>query len=109
MFDFYILPCRAFGKNRFFTNQIINYYSAGYNNLGLVFNEKKLYNKSIPLFEKAISVDPSISQAYNNLGVVYWEKMDYALAAEYFSKALDITPNDEGVKRNLLMAREKIR
>jgi len=108
-FDFYVLPCRTFGKNRFFTNQIINYYSAGYNNLGLVFNEKKLYNKSIPLFEKAISVDPSLSQAHNNLGVVYWEKMDYAKASEYFSQALKNAPNDEGVKRNLLMAQEKLK
>ncbi|MBI5574058.1 MAG: DUF2723 domain-containing protein [Elusimicrobia bacterium] len=109
MFNFYILPCRTCGKNRFFTNQIINYYSAGYNNLGLVFNEKKLYNKSIPLFEKAISVDPSLSQAYNNLGVVYWEKTDYEKAAEYFSQALKNAPNDEGVKRNLLMAQEKLK
>ncbi|MDO8734829.1 MAG: tetratricopeptide repeat protein, partial [Elusimicrobiota bacterium] len=109
MFDFYVLPCRTFGKNRFFTNQIINYYSAGYNNLGLVFNEKKLYNKSVPLFEKAISVDPSLSQAYNNLGVVYWEKMDYAKASEYFSQALKNAPNDEGVKRNLFIAQEKLK
>ncbi len=109
MFDFYILPPRTFGKKRFFTNQIINYYSAGYNNLGLVFNEKKLYNKSVPLFEKAISVDPSLSQAYNNLGVVYWEKMDYEKAVGYFSQALKNAPNDEGVKRNLFMAQEKIR
>lgn len=109
MFDFYVLPPRTFGKNRFFTNQIINYYSAGYNNLGLVFNEKKLYNKSVPLFEKAISVDPSLSQAYNNLGVVYWEKMDYEKASEYFSQSLKNAPNDEGVKRNLLMAQEKLK
>jgi len=108
MFDFYVLPCRAYGKNRFFTKQIINYYSAGYNNLGLVFNEKKLYNKSIPLFEKAIFVDPSLSQAHNNLGVVYWEKRDYEKAAEYFSQALEYAPNDEGVRRNLLMAQEKL-
>ncbi|MFA5779766.1 MAG: DUF2723 domain-containing protein [Elusimicrobiota bacterium] len=109
MFDFYVLPPRTFGKNRFFTKQIINYYSAGYNNLGLVFNEKKLYNKSVPLFEKAISVDPSLSQAYNNLGVVYWEKMDYAKASEYFSQALKNAPNDEGVKRNLFIAQEKLK
>lgn len=109
MFNFYILPCRISGKNRFFTKQIVNYYSAGYNNLGLAFNEKKLYNKSIPLFEKAISVDPSLSQAYNNLGVVYWEKMDYENAARYFSQALKNAPDDDGVKRNLFITQEKLK
>ncbi|MBN1384877.1 MAG: DUF2723 domain-containing protein [Elusimicrobia bacterium] len=108
MFDFYI-KMRTSGKERFFTHQIINYYSAGYNNSGLAFNEKKLYNKSIRLFEKAIAIDPSLSQAYNNLGVVYWEKGDYKKAADYFREALKYVPSDTGVKGNLQMAEEKIK
>ncbi|MEW6555981.1 MAG: DUF2723 domain-containing protein [Elusimicrobiota bacterium] len=109
MFDFYILPPRTSGKRRFFTNQIINYYSAGFNNLGLVFNEKKLYNKSIRLFENAVTIDPTLSQGWNNLGVAYWQKGDYQKAAEYFEIALKYAPDDEELKKNFLLAKEKIK
>lgn len=108
MFDFYVKP-RISGKERFFTHQIVNYYSAGYNNLGLAFNKKKLYNKSIQFFERALAIDPALSQAYNNLGVVYWERSDYKKAADYFRKAFRYAPLDTGVKRNLEMAEEKIK
>lgn len=108
MFGFYVNP-RISGKERFFTHQIINYYSAGYNNLGLAFNEKKLYNKSIWFFERAIEIDPALSQAYNNLGVVYWAKGEYGRAADYFRKALNYAASDIGVKRNLEMAEEKLK
>lgn len=108
MFDFYVEP-RFSGEVRFFTQQILSYYAAGYNNLGLVFNEKKIYNKSILFFEKAIVFDPSLSQAYNNLGVVYWAKNDYKKAAEYFKVSLKYAPEDKGVRRNLNLAEEKIK
>ena len=107
IFDLYIEP-RISGISRFFTRQIINYYSAGYNNIGLVFNDKKLYNKSIKFFEKAIAIDPELSQAYNNLGVVYWEKGDYKKAADYFRSAIQYSPDDKGVRQNLQMAEEKL-
>ncbi|OGS46567.1 MAG: hypothetical protein A2539_01685 [Elusimicrobia bacterium RIFOXYD2_FULL_34_15] len=107
IFDLYVEP-RISGKKRFFTHQIINYYSAGYNNLGLVFSGKKIYNRSIKLFEKAISIDPELSQAYNNLGVVYWEQGNFNRAAEYFQNALNYAPNDEGIKQNLQMSQEKL-
>ena len=60
-------------------------------------------------FEKAIAIDPTLSQAYNNLGVVYWAKGDYRKAAGYFRTAFNYATSDMGVKRNLEMAEEKIK
>ena len=42
-----------------------------YNTIGIIFNEKKLYDKTIELLQKLIKLRPNFVPAYCNLGVAY--------------------------------------
>ncbi|MDD5680284.1 MAG: tetratricopeptide repeat protein [Candidatus Omnitrophica bacterium] len=39
------------------------------NNLAIIYNQMKLYDKAVPLLVKAITIDPYYAEAYANLGV----------------------------------------
>ena len=57
------------------------------------------FNASIPLFQRAISLDPKFSMAYASLGTVYHNLGEDKLAAEAAMKAYDL--------RNTVSEREK--
>ena len=66
----------------------------GYSNLGIVFKERKIYQKAIELNLKAIDLLEKLKDfnglgdAHNNLGIIYKEQKEYDLAAQNFNQAL---------------------
>lgn len=70
-------------------------YSA-YNNLGIVNNELKEYDKALEFHQKAIDYEREFgsnvlkASSFNNIGVVYSNKKEYEKSLEYFAKALSI-------------------
>ena len=58
--------------------------------------------EAIPLYKKAIELNPNYVEAYNNLGVACFEtgRREDAIAA-LFKKALEINPNQADARRNL--------
>jgi tetratricopeptide (TPR) repeat protein len=61
-------------------------YSLGYRALVL----QAEYTKAIPLFQRAISLDPNFAMAYARLGTSYFNVYETILAAEYTRKAYQL-------------------
>lgn len=70
-------------------------YSA-YNNLGIVNNELKEYDKALGFHQKALGYEKKNgdnilkASSFNNIGVVYRNKKEYQKSSEYFNKAKSI-------------------
>lgn len=73
-------------------------------NLGLVYYQSGMYEKSIEATQKAIDADPNQAVAYNNIAAAYGalEKWDFEIAA--CEKALQLDPNFQLAKNNLSWA-----
>ncbi len=74
-----------------------------YNNLGVIFNELKEYDKALFYHNKALEYEERIEgentfklTTLNNIGVVYKNKKVHEKAIEYYQQALD----DESLKAN---------
>ena len=50
------------------------------NNLGIIFNELKEYQKSKKIYEKILDSDPNYAHAYNNLGSLFKVSGEYQKA-----------------------------
>ncbi|MBN1822804.1 MAG: DUF2723 domain-containing protein [Endomicrobiales bacterium] len=72
----------------FFTNQVVSYYSAAYNNTGLAFYNTGAFSKAYECYLKALAVDPELDAAHNNLGSLEYSRKNYALAEKWFRRAL---------------------
>lgn len=65
-------------------------------NLGTIYfyQGEERYGEAIPLFQKAIQLDPNFANAYFNLGQIYHELEDYAKAEDNLSSFVEIKPRD---------------
>jgi tetratricopeptide (TPR) repeat protein len=77
----------------------ISYYMSGspflaqpYNNLGVVYSERELYDEALEAFKEAIRLNGKDPNAYNNLGRLYYLKGEYQKAISGFKKAMEIDP-----------------
>ncbi len=59
-----------------------------YNLIGLIYLDRREYQKAIDSFKKALSLRPNYSEAINNLGSVYLVQGDLNKAIACFKKAL---------------------
>jgi len=76
--------------------------------LGNIFLEKKNYELAKIYLEKAISVNPSISQVYNSLGLAYSNLRNFNEAEKLLNKAIEINNNIPEPYNNLgLLKRDK--
>ncbi|MDB4349809.1 tetratricopeptide repeat protein [Omnitrophica bacterium] len=75
--------------------------SSSYNNLGIIYGDKKDFEKAIELFKKAIEADPDNTGAYNNLGKVYRSRDRNEEAIELYKKAIDLQPESVTAHYNL--------
>lgn len=72
------------------------YLANTYNNIGLIYGEKKEYQKSRPYFEKAIANSQSINDSfnlaayYNNMGNAFRDAAEPEAALNWFAKAAAI-------------------
>ena len=61
-----------------------------YNESGLVYLNKKQYEKALEEFDQSIKLYPSYAEAYYNRGEVYYEKDEYEKALSDFDKAIEL-------------------
>lgn len=62
------------------------------NNLGTLYFQQHLYEKSIAAFKQALSADPGYARAHNNLGIVYTKKGQMGMAVKEYQAALAGNP-----------------
>jgi tetratricopeptide (TPR) repeat protein len=73
----------------------------GYNNLGLAYSEKGMYEKAIAAYEYCIAMYPSYRTAYVNLGVAYAVTGRINAAVTIFLKAVAMDPDNTIAYTNL--------
>jgi len=66
-----------------------------YLRLGIIYKNKKEYDKAIECYKKAIEVDDKEPFYYNSLGIIYHNQKKYDKAIEYYKKAIEV--NDKYV------------
>ena len=66
------------------------YNARAYNNLGVVFKNRKEYDKAIEQFEKTLMANRNYSAAYYNLGDIQYMLGNKENAINYFKKALEL-------------------
>ena len=76
-------------------------HSAALNNLGVIYESLKDYQKAKDCYEKAIEINPNYINALNNLGVIFQELGEYQKAKDCYEKAIEINPNDINALNNL--------
>jgi len=83
-----------------------------FNDLALVYRQAGRMNEAVAAVEKAIILNPDLSQAHNNLGGLLRERGDTAGAERAFQKAVEAQPDLAAARINLgmiLVAREDFR
>jgi tetratricopeptide (TPR) repeat protein len=103
------------GKNKDYANAMKEFQIAmqldpnlaeTYHNMGNAFDEQgkallqtdpqkadEYFNNAIPLYEKAVELQPSHWMSYQNIANIYFDRKDYAKTAEYIEKIIPINPN----------------
>lgn len=72
-------------------------YDAALNNLGLLYVQKREFDKAIPLFQKTIEMHPWRLEAYLNLAATYWEMSRTNDTWQTFDDALARFPQSTAV------------
>ena len=68
-------------------------YANAYNNMGLAYENKGNYEKTITYYEKAIELKPDFEFAYTNMGIAYQHLGEQEKANDCFQKASMIRHN----------------
>lgn len=94
--------------------------ATAYNNLGIFYRVKGIYNKSIEYTFKSLAImqdlndQPGIARCYNLIGIIYFYLENFELSLEYYTKALVLNKqqNDKkwiaGNSNNLGMIYERL-
>lgn len=79
-----------------------NEYPISYNNLGSFFfsifketKDRKVYQKALEKYKKAIELDPFYHTAYYGLGIAYLYTDNFEMSINCFKKALELRPDNE--------------
>ena len=55
---------------------------------GLKYKENRQYDKALESYEKAIEIDPNLSNAFSRIGNVYAAQHNNEKAIEFYNKAI---------------------
>lgn len=66
-----------------------------YIDLGLVYDEKGLFDEELTVLKKAVSLDPKNSDGFYYLAMAYENKGLYNYAISTYEKVTEIKPNDK--------------
>jgi len=69
-------------------------FAKAFNNLGIAYQRRRLYDLAIAQYKRAILLDSKLSAPYSNLGNVYYLKGEYVKAIENLKKALKLKKNN---------------
>src|SRR6202041_2148870 len=61
-----------------------------YNNLGVIFYERRKYGAAVKQYEKAIQIDDGAASFFSNLGAAYFSKRAFEPAVAAYQHALEI-------------------
>src|SRR5581483_7150311 len=70
---------------------------------GLDVMKRGQFRAALPLFERAIAIDPKFTMAYYVIGVVYEQAGDVERSAEYARKAFSMVDRVSEIERTELM------
>ncbi len=65
-----------------------------YRDLGVYYSNKKIFDKALEEFNKALKLDPNYAPVYNHLGYLYSDMGKFNEAIEYFKKYATLSPGD---------------
>ena len=83
-----------------------NYYA--YLLLGSAYRAKDEVNKAMESYQRAVEINPNLSDAYVGLAATYWISGKVDDAIKYFKKAIEINPKDVAAHFNLGLLYENI-
>jgi tetratricopeptide (TPR) repeat protein len=92
------------GTNDFFTGQVISYYAAARNNLGLAYARQGNPERAREEYVAALAIDPFLSAARNNLGTLAFMQGDYGTAERWFAEVVRQNPSSASALFNLGLA-----
>jgi len=72
-----------------------------FNNLGNSYSDVGDIDSALIAFERAVEINPTLSESRANLGNIYLKKGQVAQAINEYKAALDINPNDAKTHNNL--------
>ncbi len=72
-----------------------------FNNFGVVYMDTGQFDKALLALERAVRINPSLSEARANMGNIYLQQGQYDLAIEQFNAALSVNPIDPKTHFNL--------
>src|SRR5215472_3327470 len=72
-----------------------------YDLLGILYIQRKDFEKAVAAFQRALDLDPRSTAAHNNLGSCYLEQQKYELARKEFETTLRLSPHDRDANYNL--------
>ena len=76
-------------------------YTPAHNNLGILFQQSREYQKAKDCFEKIIKTVPNFPNVHNNLGITYNKLGESQKAISSFEKAIEINPKNIFALNNL--------
>ena len=69
-------------------------FAKAFNNLGIAYQRRRLYDLAIAQYKKAIILNPKLSAPYSNLGNVYYLMGEYDKAIVNLKKAIKLKKNN---------------
>ena len=79
-----------------------------YTNMGVLYTEKKMYDKAMNEFKMALKERPDYPFAYINLGYLYLNMQNYDEAVNIYKKALQLLPDYPISHNNLAIAYKRL-
>lgn len=76
--------------------------------LGIAYMDRKMFDKAIESFNKALTIDPNYLSAYTSLGACYQNKERYDLAIKAYEKALTLNPKSAKIYNTIGLIYDKL-
>jgi tetratricopeptide (TPR) repeat protein len=76
-------------------------FSDAYNQMGIIYDKRKEYQKSLESYQNAIKANNTDPIVYNNLGSLYFNMGKIVSARESYEKAVSLNPNYAEAYMNL--------
>jgi tetratricopeptide (TPR) repeat protein len=103
LFEFYSAHNELSDKPEydFFTRQVISYYAAAHNNIGLSFSSLKWNDEARMQYYLALSINPELEAAVNNVGTLEFSIKNYSEAEQRFQRVLELNNQSPSVLYNI--------
>src|SRR4051812_8185807 len=88
-------------------------YAEAYNNLGVVYYQRKNFKRAAREYERALKLREHSASFHNNLGTAYFARKDYERANQEYLRAMELDPdifehrNGGGISLQLISAEER--